>query len=153
MEHGIPSSGVLCMELLRQIQPQGTQSADLTLPRASIIQQLSVFLDCLDWIPADTPSIYKLCERMSNIIRGVLDRVLNGGGHRPAVRQQQIQFYPQHEHYPASTPTSYDYTSSMGDQMTAMTADCPDLDWTDMLDWSQESWMDYMERFDILSSN
>lgn len=44
---GIPSSGVLCVELLKQIKGQG---GGLRLPRSEIVQNLSLLIGFLEWV-------------------------------------------------------------------------------------------------------
>jgi hypothetical protein len=60
---GIPSSGVLCVELLKQTkQPQGTQHM-LRITRSEIVQNLSLLVVFLEWIKPSAGN-YQLCGRM-----------------------------------------------------------------------------------------
>jgi hypothetical protein len=74
MCYGIPSSGVICVELLRQMkQPRSTH---LRLPRSEVIQNLSLLVGFLEWI-RPTAANSGLCGRMSVIIKRILDQVLD----------------------------------------------------------------------------
>ena len=70
---GIPSAGVLSVELLRQCKYPGT--VYYPLPRSEIIQNLSVFIGCLDWVRPSEGN-YTLCARMRKVIKRILDEVL-----------------------------------------------------------------------------
>ncbi|KAL3424538.1 cytochrome P450 [Phlyctema vagabunda] len=63
MFYGIPSSGVICVELMRQAkQPRSTH---LHLPRSEVIPNLSLLVGFLDWVrPLAANS--ELCGRMRN---------------------------------------------------------------------------------------
>ena len=73
MAYGVPSSGVICVELLRQMR--SPRSTHLRLPRSEVIQNLSLLVGFLDWV-RPTAANHELCGRMSTIIRRILDRVL-----------------------------------------------------------------------------
>lgn len=74
MCYGIPSSGVLCVELLKQIKHP--RSNDLRIPRSEVIQNLSLLIGFLDWV-RPTAANRELCGRMSVIIKRILDQVLD----------------------------------------------------------------------------
>jgi hypothetical protein len=73
MAYGVPSSGVICVELLRQMR--SPRSTHLRLPRSEVIQNLSLLVGFLDWV-RPTAANRELCGRMSAIIRRILDKVL-----------------------------------------------------------------------------
>ena len=71
---GIPSAGVLGVELLRQSKfPRELHHP--SLPRSETIQNLSMFIGCLDWVrPSD--GNFTLCTQMRKVIKRILDEVL-----------------------------------------------------------------------------
>jgi hypothetical protein len=73
MSFGVPSSGVLCIELLKQTRDPGTHH--LILPRSETIQNLSVFIGFLGWV-RPTAGNYEVCCRMKGIITRILDQIL-----------------------------------------------------------------------------
>jgi len=81
--YAFPASGVLCVKLLKG----DTSGAGprLTFPRSEVIQNLSMFAEFLDWIKPTAPNA-NLCYRVRDIIRNVLDRVLNDS---PAIEPTQ----------------------------------------------------------------
>ncbi|KAL4782547.1 hypothetical protein BJX76DRAFT_369104 [Aspergillus varians] len=74
MSYGVPSSGILCLELLRQATHP--ESHVLTIPRSEVIQNLSLLVAYLEWIQPSAS-----CRETVSFIRKVLaqslDRVLN----------------------------------------------------------------------------
>lgn len=83
MYHAVPASGVLCVELLRHsaaqnmatsISPASSPSSSFSISEA--VQNLSLLVGFLDWVKSSAPNS-ELCYRIRDIIRQVLDRVLN----------------------------------------------------------------------------
>lgn len=73
--YGIASASSISLDLLKHSlspqQPRGTRPN-----RSDIIQNLSLFVSCLDWVkPAE--GNYGLCSRARKMIKHILDRVLN----------------------------------------------------------------------------
>jgi hypothetical protein len=101
MSYGVPSSGVLCIELLKQTRDPGTYR--LMLPRSETIQNLSVFIGFLGWV-RPTAGNYEVCCRMKGIITRILDQILeapppttqagNGSVAAAAVQQSLLDFDP-----------------------------------------------------------
>ncbi|KAG9241596.1 hypothetical protein BJ878DRAFT_519886 [Calycina marina] len=73
MCYGIPASGVICVELLKQ--SKYPHSSILLLPRSEVIQNLSMLVGFLDWV-RPTAANRQLCGRMSAVIKRILDKVL-----------------------------------------------------------------------------
>jgi len=73
MYHAIPAAGLLCVELLRNAQAPTSQSI---LPISDTIQNLSLLIGFLDWVKPSAPNS-RLCYRIRDIIRKVLDQVLD----------------------------------------------------------------------------
>ena len=70
---GIPSAAVLSVELLKQ--SQSSWEDQIQLPRSEVIQGLSMFIGCLQWIRPSEGN-YALCVRTRKVIKRILDQVL-----------------------------------------------------------------------------
>lgn len=70
---GIPSAAILSVELLKQ--SRFPQDWNLVLPRSEVIQNLSMFIGCLEWVRPSEGN-YALCVRMRKVIKRILDQVL-----------------------------------------------------------------------------
>ncbi|CZT10242.1 hypothetical protein WAI453_009350 [Rhynchosporium graminicola] len=81
---GVPSSGVLIVELLKQVK--APHSTKLVLPRSEIVQNLSLLIGFLEWIKPAAGN-YQLCGRMKLIIKKILDQILNPGPTPPLSSQ------------------------------------------------------------------
>jgi chromatin structure-remodeling complex subunit RSC3/30 len=73
---GLPSAGVLSVELLRQTRSTPRSTA-LNLPRSEIIQNLTLFASYLDAIIAPHDGNYRVAQQGQRAIRHVLDQVLS----------------------------------------------------------------------------
>ncbi|CZR65944.1 uncharacterized protein PAC_15844 [Phialocephala subalpina] len=69
---GMPSTGILCAELLKQIRHPKTAS-DLNFPSAEVVQNLSYMIGFLEWIKPEAGN-YKLCRHMAQVIKRVLEQ-------------------------------------------------------------------------------
>ncbi|KAG0649512.1 hypothetical protein D0Z07_4338 [Hyphodiscus hymeniophilus] len=135
---GVPSSGVLCVELLKQMkQPAGTPYFPV-LPRSEIVQNLSLLIGFLDWIRPAAGN-YQLCGRMRQIIKRILDQILNPS---PPVPQETLPETPQ-EHFDTEGTThvveAFDasvFEPGHYDEGLA------NLDWLNSVDWSRGPWID-----------
>ncbi|RDL35717.1 Uncharacterized protein BP5553_06329 [Venustampulla echinocandica] len=74
MSWGVPSAGVLCVELLNQLKHPGTPG--LRIPRSEVVQNLSLVIGFLEWVRPPAGN-YQICVRMKLIIKRILDRVLD----------------------------------------------------------------------------
>jgi hypothetical protein len=81
----VPSSGVLCFELLKQ--SKNPQAPRLNLPKSETIQNLSLFIGFLNWVRPNAAN-YEVCCKMREIISRVLDQILEG----PSQTQSQPAF-------------------------------------------------------------
>jgi hypothetical protein len=115
MCYGMPSTGILCTELLKQVK-QPTES-EVTLPWSEVVQNLSLMIGFLDWI-RPTAGNYKLCRRMSQVIKRVLDQILD-----PAVKRiaQDSEVAPTQD--TTTDVLSFD--------------DLDDFDWLNSIDWGR----------------
>ncbi len=76
VSYGVPASGVLCFELLKQSRnPPSLSRPHLYLSRSETIQNLSLFVSFLDQVRRHAPN-FDVCCRMKEIISRVLDQVL-----------------------------------------------------------------------------
>lgn len=124
---GIPSAGVLAIELLKQSKyPHG---CNIKFPKSEVIQSLSIFIGCLSWV-RPTEGNHTLCVRMRKVIKRILDQVLE-----PTI---------------ALSPT-------LGTSSAAVQQGLPDIDissvmeptddpefleWLNSVDWSRGPWVD-----------
>lgn len=121
MCYGVPSAGVLCLELIKQFK----SSSPLRLPRSETVQNLSLFAAFLDWIPPAGGN-YQLCQRVKTIIARVLDEVLDGPSH-----SQRVSIDPQAS-YSFELPNDlYSWHDPLDMNLWSM------LDWTDM-QWNMD---------------
>lgn len=120
MCYGIPSSGVVCVELLKQMkQPRG---AHLRIPRSDMIQNLSLLVGFLDWV-RPTAANSELCGRMSVTIKRILDQVLD-----PPPMSQESR---------ASTSESVHSVDLDFGQFEA-----GEFEWLGTVDWTQSPFVD-----------
>ncbi|KAE8145297.1 putative C6 transcription factor [Aspergillus avenaceus] len=73
--YGLPSASVLTLELLHQTQELSTHA--VSLPRAEIIRNLSVFLSCLSWVPRPTHGNYHTCKEAEKTLSHILDQIID----------------------------------------------------------------------------
>jgi hypothetical protein len=90
--NGLPSAGLLALELLRKQQQTTSYQSCLLIPRAELIRSLSVFIDALDWVARPGHGNHALCIAARGVLTQILDAVLdpqgyNGGGNGPASMQ------------------------------------------------------------------
>lgn len=76
MAYAAPGSGILCQELLHPTF-SGVHHKDPQLNRSNMIQQLSLLVGFLDWVPKTSPN-WGLCVACKRVIQQVLDHHLNG---------------------------------------------------------------------------
>ncbi|KAI9162815.1 C6 transcription factor [Paramyrothecium foliicola] len=76
MTYAAPGSGILCQELLHPTF-SGVHQKDSQLSRSNIVQQLSLLVGFLDWVPRSA-SNWELCVSCKKVIQRVLDHHLNG---------------------------------------------------------------------------
>ena len=112
--YGIPSIGVICVELLRQAAGQNA----LQFSRPDAVQKLTMFTSFLDWVRPTGP----LVEKLKTVIRKTLDHVLD-----PAAAQKD-----------AAARDGY-----MDIPIDPMLAPFGEMDWLNTIDWMQGSCMDF----------
>ncbi|QSZ33591.1 hypothetical protein DSL72_005159 [Monilinia vaccinii-corymbosi] len=145
---GVPSSGVLCVEILKQMKSPHDYS--LKLPKSEIVQNLSLLVGFLEWIRPSAGN-YQLCGRMSKLVRRILDQILNYGvGPQTHVQGQDGEKSTSgaglldgglgdgnvHGDMEVGMMGVGDL-DEMGDDVGAF----GNLDWLNELDWSRGPWM------------
>jgi hypothetical protein len=80
MYHAVPSSGILCIELLKNSHSRTSNltspSQSFPLPISEMVQNLSLLVGFLDWVKPSQPNS-ELCYRIRDIIRRVLNQALD----------------------------------------------------------------------------
>ncbi|RDW72906.1 hypothetical protein BP6252_06813 [Coleophoma cylindrospora] len=125
--YGIPSSGVICVELLKQSKGQSA----LHFSRSDAIQKLTVFVHFLEWI-RPTDGNYALAQRLKTVIKSVIDHILDS---------------PQRPQ-PGQNETENAVVDFSVDPMLA-SPDTDTMDWLNTIDWTQgHGWALNDARFD-----
>jgi hypothetical protein len=123
MCYGMPSTGILCTELLKQVkQPH---EVDVKMPTSEVVQNLSLMIGFLEWI-RPTAGNYKLCRRMAQVIRRVLDQVFAPGQKESA---QEVEVAPTQD--PTVNLLSFE--------------DLDDFEWLSSIDWGRGPYLEYVE--------
>ena len=117
--YGIPSSGVVCVELLKQAKGQSR----LQFSRSDAIQKLTMFIGFLEWI-RPTDGNYLLAVRLKTVVRRVVDHILDP----PQQPQQEV--------------TENNLMNFPLDPILAP-LDANTIDWLNTIDWTQGSWMEF----------
>lgn len=113
--YGIPSAGVICVELLKQSIGQSV----LQLSRSDAIQKLTMFIGFLEWI-RPTDGNYLLAGRLRKVVRRILDRVLD-----------------------PPKDLMRDGSEMMESSLDPMLAPFGEMDWLNTIDWTQGSWTEF----------
>lgn len=146
---GVPSSGVLCVELLKQLkQPLPSR---LRIPRSEIVQNLSLLIGFLEWVKPAAGN-YQLCTRMRLIIKRILDQILDPS---PQASQSAVPSSQESAAGTEMTGQAFEVNPNglLGQFDTAVpppsafdTANYEDglmnLDWLNSVDWSRGPWSD-----------
>ncbi len=124
---GIPSAAIFSVELLKQ--SKFPQEWPLILPRSELIQNLSMFIGCLEWVRPSEGN-YTLCVRMRKVIKPILDQVLE----LPPPNPCQVKS-PGPD--PAPAPDELAISSMFAPE------DEPDfLEWLNSVDWTRDMLQD-----------
>ena len=136
---GVPSSGVLCVELLKQMKaPPGTPYVPI-LPRSEIVQNLSLLIGFLEWVRPAAGN-YKLCGRMRQIIKRILDQILNP---TPQASQDSLQdINLQGQQQILETTNMVEGFDSTVFETGSFDEGLDNLDWLNSVDWSRGPWID-----------
>lgn len=121
MCYGIPSAGIICVELLNQME--SPHISHCYLPRSEVIQNLSLLVGFLDWV-RPTAANAELCGRMQQIIKRTLDKILDAPTRSNAS--------PSITNAASMLMTDVEYGSTVLD----------DLDWLNTIDWTTGPFLD-----------
>lgn len=123
---GLPSAGVLAIELFRQTQ---TPDSNPTFPRSDVIQNLSRFAADLESVIWPHAGNYEICQQARKVLRHILDCVLSAPPAVPAAMSStsaaEIDFAPM------------DWLAS-DDGSNWFNQDSDFMKWVDSFDWGQE---------------
>jgi hypothetical protein len=86
--YGLPSAGVLALELLQQSQGRGAYTIK-NFPRSEVIQNLSVFVATLHTVHAEGDGNYQLCLQARRMLQRILDTVLSPEQPVPALSNRR----------------------------------------------------------------
>ena len=136
MRYGIPSAGVLCVELLKFAKgAPGRHAQPVHFSRSAVVQSLTLFLGFLDWI-RPTDGNYRLCQRLRQVIKGILDCVLDS--------TLPPQSNPIAEIDPQTNMISNDGNGDLLLNSVQMPMiDGYAIDWLNTIDWTQGDWLDF----------
>jgi hypothetical protein len=151
MVWGVPSSGVLCVELLKQLKNPGGSRPKLK--RSEIVQNLSLLIGFLEWVRPAAGN-YQLCTRMRLIIKRILDQILDPSPPSSAPIQQSqstvlaepmdttengtLEFIGPFD-TAVPQPGAFDLSSYENG--------VDNLDWLNSIDWSRGPWIDMGQDF------
>ncbi|KAK3166840.1 hypothetical protein OEA41_009965 [Lepraria neglecta] len=118
--YGVPSAGVLCVELLKATK--SPSSDQLNIPRSEVMQKLSIFISCLEWARPENET-YTLCGHMHKIISHIMDQILAPN--------------------PTTEIQSADAMDTIAPSDLPMEEDTDWLQWLNNVDWTKGSWVDF----------
>lgn len=116
--HGLPTAGVLAIEMLKQEQLR--QYTPDILPRSETIQDLSVFISALSSVGPGEGN-YRVCKQGHRALARILDQILSP--HTPAVAEnmQQPAFDDMNLYFPTGNDADF-------------------LQWLENVDWDKGLW-------------
>ena len=128
--YGIPSAGVLCVELLKLSKG----ISGLRFSRSEVVQALTMFIGFLGWV-RPTDGNYPLCQKLSKVVKRIVDSVLD----TPALQTAEAQ--------PQEGP-KMEIGGPLADGLELDTSWMPVeelecLDWLSNIDWTQGDWLDF----------
>jgi hypothetical protein len=123
MCYGMPSTGILCTELVKQVKQPN--DVEVSMSTSEVVQNLSLMIGFLEWI-RPTAGNYKLCRRMAQVIRRVLDQVF-APGEKENAQESEVALF--------QDPTS-DFLSFN---------DLDHFEWLSSVDWGRGRYLEYVE--------
>ena len=122
----MPSIGVLCTELLRQVKHP--KEAEIKFPCSEIVQNFSLMIGFLKWVKPMAGN-FKLCQRMSQVIGRVLDQVFEFDEQEKTREQerQTLQTLPSMNKHDLDWPVEY----------------LEDIEWLNSVDWTQPPYLEF----------
>lgn len=129
MSYGMPCIGILCTEFLKQVK--NPNEVEVKLPCSEIVQNLSMMIGFLDWVRPAAGN-YKLCGRMSRVIRRVLDHIFEPAPEH-GIRDTGIVLETPDGIWPVDGLDDLDWLNSIDWTRGPF----GDLDWLNGTDWTQ----------------
>jgi hypothetical protein len=129
MSYGMPCMGILCTEFLKQVR--NPNEVEVKLPSSEIVQNLSMIIGFLDWVRPAAGN-YKLCCRMSRVIRRVLDQIFEPAP-EDGIRDTGILLETPDGIWPVDGLDDLDWLNSIDWTRGPF----GDLDWLNSTDWTQ----------------
>lgn len=126
MCYGMPSTGILCAELIKQIRHPST--IEYKFPCSEVVQNLSLMIGFLEWIKPEAGN-YKLCQHMSKVIKRVLEFAFDP----PAVEEVKEQ-----EEGMGVSVQGFDAIDANFWSVDGM----DDFDWLNSIDWGRASFQE-----------
>ncbi|TAQ90059.1 hypothetical protein B7494_g1599 [Chlorociboria aeruginascens] len=120
VSYGVPSAGVICIELLKQSRTPS--ESYLKFSRSDAIQKLTMFVGFLEWI-RPTDGNYALALRLRTVVRRILDHVLDPPLEEVIRENNEMNI-------------SFDPMLAL-DEMDA------NMGWLNTVDWTQGPWMEF----------
>jgi hypothetical protein len=125
---GIPAAAVIAVELLHQEQNPTSASAIINpLPRSDTIQDLSVFVSCLNNVRPENGG-YATCDRGRRFLKKVLDTILSPVSSAVPNSDSSVN-----NGIDPSFMTPLFQTGSDGDFVR----------WLESMEWDQDSWINF----------
>lgn len=121
--HGLPSSAVIAVELLRQEQNRGVSMNPLS--RSDTIQDLSIFVGCLSSIRPDSGA-YSICDRGRRFLKRILDTILSPATIAASSNLSILDFQDSSSSVPL-------FPGNDGDFMR----------WLETMEWEHENWTNF----------
>ncbi|OKL61878.1 hypothetical protein UA08_02272 [Talaromyces atroroseus] len=152
VSYGMPSAGILCIELLRACKlapPSPAVHSSVQLSRSSVVQNLTMFGALLDWIrPTDNNA--QLSRKFKKVLQRIIDAVFDSLG--PLHDNTDVRPRPNNEHQPRRQYGLQDeLEQSRGYSSTAIDSEHDfdlaqatiiDMDWLNTVDWTQGAWLE-----------
>ncbi|RMY89464.1 hypothetical protein D0861_04237 [Hortaea werneckii] len=102
--HGMPTAGVLAIELLKQEQLR--QYTPDILPRSETIQDLSVFISALSSVGPGEGN-YRVCKQGHRALKRILDQILSPHPPALAANEQQPAFDDMNLYFPTGNDADF----------------------------------------------
>ena len=116
--NGLPSAGVLAIELLKQEQTR--QYTPDILPRSETIQDLSVFTSALASVGPGEGN-YSICNQGRRALKRILDQILNPQFPPMTTSSEQPAFDEMNLFFPTGNDAEF-------------------LQWLDQIEWDKGNW-------------
>lgn len=156
MVWGVPSSGVLCVELLKQLKNPGAPHP--RFKRSEIVQNLSLLIGFLDWVQPAAGN-YQLCTRMKLIIKRILDQILDPSPPSASVQPDHVglveplgDWMMGQSYEPSDVIGPFDMAVPPPGafDINSYENGVENLDWLNSIDWSRGGpWIDFGAEQDI----